>query len=104
DKDELMRGVWPDRVVEENTLQAHISALRKAFGVDRDLIRTVAGRGYQFTGRIRSAADRAGPAPGATLPEPVSELLVRDAPGRGVVALARGRRLVPLAGAGGIGK
>jgi DNA-binding winged helix-turn-helix (wHTH) protein len=36
DKDELMRRVWPDRVVEENNLQAQISALRKAFGSDRD--------------------------------------------------------------------
>src|SRR5256885_9434648 len=38
---------------EENNLQAQISALRKVFGADRDLIRTVAGRGYQFTGEIR---------------------------------------------------
>src|SRR5207244_12878927 len=52
-KDELMNRVWPDRVVEENNLQAQISALRKVFGADRDLIRTVAGRGYQFTGEIR---------------------------------------------------
>src|SRR2546421_9782770 len=28
-KDELMNRVWPDRVVEENNLQAQISALRK---------------------------------------------------------------------------
>src|SRR2546430_705437 len=55
DKDRLMRRVWPDRVVEENNLQAQISALRKVFGADRDLIRTVAGRGYQFTGDIRDA-------------------------------------------------
>src|SRR5437667_7989413 len=41
DKDRLMRRVWPDRVVEENNLQAQISALRKVFGADRDLIRTV---------------------------------------------------------------
>ena len=99
-----MRRVWPDRVVEENNLQAQISALRKAFGVDRDLIRTVAGRGYQFTGRIRSAADRAVPAPASSLPEPVSELIGRDASVREVVALVTGHRLVTLTGAGGIGK
>src|SRR5882762_3902586 len=52
-KDELMSRVWPDRVVEENNLAAQISGLRKAFGVDRDLIQTVAGRGYQFRGEIR---------------------------------------------------
>jgi TolB-like protein/DNA-binding winged helix-turn-helix (wHTH) protein len=51
-KDELLSRVWTGRIVEENTLQGAISGLRKAFGADRDLIRTVAGRGYQFTGEI----------------------------------------------------
>src|SRR5215831_9310853 len=49
-KDTLMARVWPDRVVQENNLQAHISSLRAAFGAERTLIRTVSGRGYQFTG------------------------------------------------------
>jgi DNA-binding winged helix-turn-helix (wHTH) protein len=48
-----MARVWPDRIVEDNSLQAQISALRAAFGAERGLIRTVAGRGYQFTGEIR---------------------------------------------------
>src|SRR5580700_635540 len=52
-KDALMARVWPDRIVEENNLQAQISALRAAFGPERYLIRTVPGRGYQFTGEIR---------------------------------------------------
>src|SRR5258705_2228243 len=55
-KDALMHRVWPDRIVEENNLEAQISALRRAFGADRDLIRTVAGRGYQFTGEIRTVS------------------------------------------------
>ena len=55
-KDALMNRVWPDRIVEENNLQAQISALRRAFGADRDLIRTIAGRGYQFTGEIRTVS------------------------------------------------
>ncbi|HEY2538183.1 MAG TPA: winged helix-turn-helix domain-containing protein [Stellaceae bacterium] len=52
-KDALMARVWPDRVVEENNLQVQIVALRKAFGAERGLIRTIAGHGYQFTGEIR---------------------------------------------------
>ena len=44
-KDELMSRVWPGVVVEENTLQFHISALRKALGPDRDFIKTISGRG-----------------------------------------------------------
>src|ERR1700740_1044938 len=54
-KNTLMERVWPDRIVEENNLQIQISALRAAFGADRDLIRTVAGRGYQFPGEIAFA-------------------------------------------------
>src|ERR1700726_1430640 len=53
-KDTLMERVWPNRIVEENSLHFQISALRDALGADRDLIRTISGRGYQFTGEIRT--------------------------------------------------
>src|ERR1700719_4091431 len=53
-KDALMERVWPDRIIEENSLQHQISALRKAFAADRDLIRTIGGRGYQFVGEGRA--------------------------------------------------
>jgi predicted ATPase len=104
DKELLMRRVWPDRIVEENNLQAQVSALRKAFGADRDLIRTVAGRGYQFTGEIRAAAAPPPSTPRSNVPEPVSELIGRDASVREVVDLLTSHRLVTLTGAGGIGK
>lgn len=51
-KDELLSRVWPKTVVEENTLQFQISALRKALGPDRDFIKTISGRGYRFTADI----------------------------------------------------
>ena len=51
-KDELISRVWPGRIIEEGNLRAQIRALRIAL-TDADLIRTVAGRGYQFTGEIR---------------------------------------------------
>jgi predicted ATPase/DNA-binding winged helix-turn-helix (wHTH) protein len=108
DKDQLMSLVWPDRVVEENNLPAQIAVLRKVFGADRHLIRTVAGRGYQFTGEIRATpATSAGPSPPArmtNLPEAVSELIGREAELQEVTALATDHRLVSLVGAGGIGK
>src|ERR1700745_391140 len=81
-KDELMSRVWPDRVVEENNLAAQISALRKALGADRHVIRTAAGAGYQFTGEIgATAAPATGLAPSrmTNLPEAVSELIGREA-------------------------
>src|SRR5258705_4902835 len=55
-KDALMNRVWPNRIAEESSLHVQISALRNAFGADRNLIRTVSGRGYQFTGEIRTVA------------------------------------------------
>jgi predicted ATPase/DNA-binding winged helix-turn-helix (wHTH) protein len=115
-KDTLMARVWPDRVVEENNLQAHISALRAAFGAERALIRTVSGRGYQFTGEIRflsaspdERVDAGAAMPGAVLvptnlPEPVSELVGREDDLREILSLAAAHRLVTLTGAGGIGK
>src|SRR5262245_6075488 len=106
-KDELMSRVWPDRVVEENNLPAQILTLRKVFGPDRDLIRTVAGRGYQFTGEVRTVgAVVAGspPSPVISIPQAVSELIGREAELREVTALATEHRLVSLVGAGGIGK
>ncbi len=47
-KDALFAAVWPGVIVEENTLQVHISALRKA--LPPDMIATVHGRGYRFAG------------------------------------------------------
>src|SRR5229473_1762535 len=117
-KDTLMNRVWPDRIIEENSFQHQISALRRAFGADRDLIRTISGRGYQFTGEIRTFSARpdaqtsAGglqptPAPSrppTNLPEPVSELIGRDVELDEILDLSTSHRLVTLTGAGGIGK
>jgi DNA-binding winged helix-turn-helix (wHTH) protein len=58
-KDELLSRVWPGFFVSEANLKVQISALRKALGAQRDLIRTDFGRGYRFIGTFRSngAAD-----------------------------------------------
>src|SRR5882672_1480548 len=117
-KDVLLDRVWPGRIVEENRLQNQVSALRKAFGADHNLIRTVAGRGYQFTGQIRArSADsavrsvRAIPpgVPAASdsptnLPVRLSELIGRDAEVGEIQHLLAEHRLVTLTGVGGIGK
>jgi len=53
-KHELMSRVWPGIVVAEDNLKVQISALRKALGEDRELIRTEFGRGYRLTATVRS--------------------------------------------------
>lgn len=99
-KDELMTRVWGPAIVEENALQAQVSAIRKALGEDRALLRTEAGRGYRLLAHEASPRQPAG----GNLPAPVSPLIGR------AVALARlgeflaAHRAVTLAGPGGIGK
>lgn len=47
-KDELFAAVWPGVIVEENALQVHIVALRKALGSDAERLKTIRGVGYQL--------------------------------------------------------
>src|SRR5688572_28525878 len=47
-KDELLDSVWPGVTVEENALQVHIVALRKALGPEADRLKTIRGVGYQL--------------------------------------------------------
>jgi Tol biopolymer transport system component/DNA-binding winged helix-turn-helix (wHTH) protein len=55
EKDELMKLVWPNTVVEENNLTRNISSLRKALEEgpnEHRFILTIPGRGYQFAAEI----------------------------------------------------
>ena len=46
-KDELMERIWPGQTIEENALQAQISALRKVLTQNGEsYIGTIQGRGY----------------------------------------------------------
>src|SRR5262245_26988086 len=62
-KDQLMSQVWHGLVVEENNIQVHISALRKALdraGGGQTYVVTVPGRGYRMIGLgRRSGVDSA---------------------------------------------
>ncbi|HKC65150.1 MAG TPA: winged helix-turn-helix domain-containing protein, partial [Pyrinomonadaceae bacterium] len=61
-KDELMTSVWLDTVVEENSLNVQVSALRKAFGErpqEHRFIVTVPGVGYEFVAEVREVYDEA---------------------------------------------
>src|SRR5262249_36631140 len=73
DKDELLRTLWPDTVVEEANLTQNIATLRKALGdnpKDRRFIATITARGYQFVAPVTEALNGNGSptAPVATIP------------------------------------
>lgn len=117
-KKDLMGRVWPGAIVEDNTLQFHISAVRKALGPDRGILKTASGRGYRLLGAwtfrqestssvdaidlqpVRSAAE-----PFQTnLPAAASELIGRTIAVQHVRDLLSAYRVVTLTGPGGIGK
>jgi TolB-like protein len=68
-KDDIMAKVWPGRIVEENNLQVHISALRKALddGQSKGHVVTVPGRGYRLIGIDASIAGHAARLDAATV-------------------------------------
>ncbi len=118
-KDEILSRVWPNLVVDENNIQVQVSTLRKALGEDRDLIRTIPGRGYRFVADIYPVPDEAKARPGlgiepaaslsplrsgTNLPAATSELIGRESEIASVADLTAVHRLVTLIGIGGIGK
>lgn len=128
-KSELIARVWPDTVVEEGNLKAHVATLRKALGDGQPghrYIATIPGRGYQFVapveilGSSRMApvptAGRPGDPPEAApafdrslspkhnLPRRLSQPIGRDEVIERVSSRVLRRRLVTLVGSGGIGK
>jgi len=79
-KDELLKEVWPDTVVEENNLARTVSALRKALDDHLDApryIATIPGRGYRFVATVTERAKANGvdiePAPEGANGHPISE-------------------------------
>ncbi|WP_158903544.1 winged helix-turn-helix domain-containing protein [Burkholderia sp. L27(2015)] len=123
-KDEIMRVVWPTTIVEENNLQVHVSALRKALGVDSELIRTVAGRGYRLLqspnpinvtdleARPSYVVQCSEPPPNSDVEAKIespdlchsAELVGRDQPLKELLVALRRCSVVTLVGTGGIGK
>jgi eukaryotic-like serine/threonine-protein kinase len=62
-RDELIKNVWPDSFVDENSLAQSISMLRRALDEkpgDNNYIVTLTGRGYQFVAPVRAVAPENG--------------------------------------------
>ncbi len=75
-REELLKSVWADALVDENSLAQSISALRRALEEkpgDNNYVVTLPGRGYQFVSQVQAIAPEtpavvpdatvAGPAP-----------------------------------------
>lgn len=117
-KDALMDRIWPGAMVGENTLQVHISAIRKALGPDRAMLTTASGRGYRLLGDW--AVRRDGPAEKpvdilepirrptrifrTNLPQTVPDLIGRTIAARQIQDVFSAYRAITLTGPGGIGK
>ena len=114
-KDHMMERVWPGAIVGEGTLHVHISAVRKALGQDRTMLKTVSGRGYRLLGSW-TPQQREGTAPPVhssltrtsgtanNFPPLITRLIGRAAAAQFVRDLISAYRVVTLTGPGGIGK
>ena len=115
-KDNLMGRVWPGAIVEENTLEVHISAIRKALGPDRRMLKTEYGRGYRLLGPWTAGQERSAEPVGlepvsrpvepfqTNLPAAASDLIGRTIAVQHLGDLLSANRVVTLTGPGGIGK
>jgi non-specific serine/threonine protein kinase len=116
-KNELMDRIWPGATVNDNALQVHISALRKALGPYRTMLRTESGRGYRLLGSwaVRQdgpaapqlnveATSRSVDAPTSNLPVNATRLIGRSSEIPRLQVLLSAYRVVTLSGPGGIGK
>jgi non-specific serine/threonine protein kinase len=116
-KDELMARVWPGTIVEENTLEVHISAVRKALGSDRGAVKTSFGRGYRLVGNWTARKESTPVDPVApdsarmpvrpyltNVPAAASEVIGRTASVQQLQQFLLAYRAITLTGPGGIGK
>jgi TolB-like protein len=91
EKSALLKAIWPDVVVEENSLNQSISALRRVLGEqpgEHRFIVTVPGRGFRFvadvTVRERSSEAASVAAPSVAVPS----VAVPSAPAPSIAVLA----------------
>ena len=116
-KNHMMERVWPGASVGDGTIHVHISAVRKALGPDRAMLKTVSGRGYRLLGNWTPQQREATATPvyspslrisGASPPNNfspvITRLVGRTAACQSVRDLVSAYRVVTLTGPGGIGK
>ena len=114
EKEELLRLIWPDAIVQENNLVRQMSNLRRALGQrpdQHDVVVTISGRGYRFVAetveldRLPAAlpfSTGTEPAPAAPVAEreshaPAASVDVKDVKSVPTAASSRAAGLVAVA-------
>jgi non-specific serine/threonine protein kinase len=111
-RDDLVQRVWAGAAVGGATIDVHISAIRKALGPYRWMLKTVPRQGHLLVGTwTTQSSDQPMPRPppphtgGSTnLPLATSELVGRAESFEYLQELCSAYRIVTLVGPGGIGK
>ena len=116
-RDELTARAWPNVFVDDSTLRVHITALRKVLGHGQDgsrYIVNVTGRGYRFVAPVVREAPAETHAPAAQsvarasaifrLPARLNRMVGRNEIVDQLASHMPQRRLLTIAGPGGIGK
>lgn len=95
-KDELVRAVWPGRIISDSALTSTIAKLREALGPEHGAVRTVHGFGYRLEAELHAAEATSAPS-GQGVEGSPSAATPRPAAGRRTIATAA----LALAAAGG---
>ncbi|MFE4108789.1 winged helix-turn-helix domain-containing protein [Kosakonia sp. YIM B13611] len=104
-KETLLTQVWGNDIVEENNLQAHISAIRRVLGHDRHLLITEFGCGYRFNiTSVPSQTPLESVRPAPVVTPILASILGRDKAVQEVCALLNQHQMVTITGPGGVGK
>lgn len=105
-KDDLLRTIWPNQIVEENNLQAHISIIRRALGSDRGLLKTEFGNGYrlELPSEIAPGSPSPHSSPQFQVPLTATPLFGRLEELTVLDRMIAAGNLVTVTGIGGIGK
>lgn len=109
---DLLDLVWSGVVVGETAIDVHISAIRKALGPHRAMLKTISGRGFRLVGAWSAQTSNAAPPPSSpsrgttstNLPAASNDLVGRAASLDFLKEACSAYRIVTLTGSGGIGK